>query len=222
MSRACLRFITALFSRHDESLHCLEALAGQAAITIESTTLFTDLQLAHDDLSQAYDSTIEGWSRALDLRDRETEGHTQRVAEVRFNGAPVGLGDAEIRHIRWGALLHDIGKMGVPDLFCSSPIHSPTKSGRLCGSIPFRVRFAVSHHYLRSALDIPYCHHEKWDGSGYPRGLIGEQIPFAARLFAVVDVWDALCSDRPYRKSSPRKKWSSISGQMPEHILTQK
>jgi response regulator RpfG family c-di-GMP phosphodiesterase/uncharacterized protein YigA (DUF484 family) len=186
----------------------LEALADQAAIAIESTALFEELQRANDELSQAYESTIEGWSRALDLRDKETEGHTQRVTQMTLKLAQaMGMSDDELVHIRRGALLHDIGKMGVPD-------HILLKPGKLTGEewTIMRQHPAYAYEllapiaYLRPALDIPYCHHEKWDGSGYPRGLRGEQIPFAARLFAVVDVWDALCSDRPYRKGWPEER----------------
>jgi putative nucleotidyltransferase with HDIG domain len=192
----------------EEWLNFLEALAGQAAIAIESTTLFENLRNANEELSQAYDSTIEGWSHALDLRDKETEGHTLRVTKMTLKLAKaMGLSEAELLHIRRGALLHDIGKMGVPD-----PIL--LKAGALTDeewivmrkhpTYAFELLSPIA--YLRPALDIPYCHHEWWDGNGYPRRLKGEEIPFAARLFTVVDVWDALCSDRPYRKGWPPDK----------------
>ncbi len=185
-----------------EWLDFLVALAGQTAIAIENATLFASLQRSSEELVMAYDATIEGWSHALDLRDRETEGHTRRVTEMTLALAKAyGLGDDDLTQIRWGALLHDIGKMGVPD----SILHKP---GPLTEDewVVMRRHPTLAHEmlapirYLQNALDIPYCHHEKWDGSGYPRGLAGEQIPVAARLFAVVDVWDALRSDRPYRK----------------------
>jgi putative nucleotidyltransferase with HDIG domain len=186
----------------------LEALAGQAAIAIDNATLFEELQRSNLDLALAYDTTLEGWSRALELRDQETEGHTQRVTEMTLQLAhAMGLSEAELVHIRRGALLHDIGKMGVPDNILLKP-------GSLTDEewIIMRKHPAYAHDmlapiaYLRPALDIPYCHHEKWDGSGYSRGLKGEQIPLAARLFAVVDVWDALRSDRPYRAKWPEAK----------------
>ncbi|HLF88956.1 MAG TPA: HD domain-containing phosphohydrolase [Anaerolineales bacterium] len=198
-----------------EWLYFLETLAGQAAIAIENTTLFEDLQRTNDELSKAYDSTIEGWSHALDLRDKETEGHTQRVTELTLELARAfRFSDRELVYIRWGALLHDIGKMGVPDRIL-------LKEGPLTEEewVIMRQHPVYAHEmlqtiqYLRPALDIPYCHHEKWDGTGYPRGLKGEQIPLAARLFAVVDVWDALRSDRPYRAGWPEEK-------VREHILS--
>lgn len=186
----------------DDWLRFFQALAEQTAIAIESATLFTDLQRSNEDLKLAYDATILGWSHALDLRDRETEGHTQRVTKMTVQLAQAfGLNAEEIVHIRRGALLHDMGKMGVPD----AVLHKPDK---LTDEEWFQMRrhpqyaydMLAEIEYLRPALDIPYCHHEKWDGTGYPRGLKGEEIPLAARLFAVVDVWDALYYDRPYRK----------------------
>ena len=191
-----------------EWVEFLEALAGQAAIAIDNATLFEELQRSNLDLALAYDTTLEGWSHALELRDQETEGHTQRVTEMTLRLAQaMGLSDAELVHIRRGALLHDIGKMGVPDNILLKP-------GSLTDEewIVMRKHPAYAHDmlapiaYLRPALDIPYCHHEKWDGSGYPRELKDEQIPLAARLFAVVDVWDALRSDRPYRAKWPEAK----------------
>ena len=183
----------------------IEALAGQAAIAIENNELFESLEKSNMELKHAYDATIEGWSRALDLRDRETEGHTQRVAEITLKLAnAVRVDKGSILHIRRGALLHDIGKMGVPDqiLFKEGPLDA--NEWEIMRKHPvFAYEMLSPIKYLAPALDIPYCHHEKWDGTGYPRGLSGEQIPLAARIFAVADVWDALLSDRSYRK-----KWS--------------
>jgi PAS domain S-box-containing protein len=184
-----------------EWLDFLETLAGQASIAIDNARLLANVQRANTDLRLAYDATIEGWSRAMDLRDRETEGHTQRVTELALRLAQrMKVGDAHLIHYRRGALLHDIGKMGVPD-------HLLFKEGKLTDEewavmrmhpqYAFDMLSAID--YLKPALDIPYCHHEKWDGSGYPRGLKGKQIPLPARIFAVVDVWDAMTSDRPYR-----------------------
>jgi len=191
----------------------LETLAGQAAIAIDNATLFNDLQRSNTDLALAYDATIEGWSHALDLRDEETEGHTQRVTEITLQLAKaMGIGDAELVHIRRGGLLHDIGKMGVPDGVLLKPGSLTDEEWVLMRKHPqlaFELLSPIA--YLRDALDIPYCHHERWDGTGYPRGLKGEQIPLAARLFAMVDVWDALRSDRPYRKA-----WDE--GKVREHI----
>ena len=167
-----------------------------------------ELQAAHQDLQEAYERTMEGWVRALDLRDKEIEGHTQRVTELTLKVAhTLGLSDDELKHIRRGALLHDMGKMAIKDEILQKPgplTDSEWDEMRKHPIHTYNMLFPIA--YLRPALDIPYCHHERWDGSGYPRGLKGEEIPLAARLFAIVDVWDALTSDRPYRKHSPHKE----------------
>jgi len=165
-----------------------------------------NLEIAHIELKAAYDATIEGWSRAMDLRDRETEGHTQRVTELTLKlAALAGIDQTELVHIRRGALLHDMGKLGIPDSILLKPDKLSTDEWELMRQHPqlaYDMLYPIE--YLHPALDIPYCHHEKWDGSGYPRGLKGEQIPLSARIFAVVDVWDALTSDRPYRAAVGR------------------
>lgn len=156
----------------------------------------------HQELWDAYESTIEGWGRALELRDHETEGHTQRVCTMtmalasKFDFTP-----GQLRYIKFGALLHDIGKMAVPDavLMNEGPLAESEKEVMM--RHPEYARQMLSGiEFLRPALDIPYCHHERWDGSGYPRGLKGEEIPLAARIFAVADVWDALAHERRYHK----------------------
>lgn len=179
----------------------LEMLGGQAAIAIDNAQLFDGVQRSNLELFAAYDATIEGWSRAMDLRDKETEGHTQRVTRLTMQLAEkMGLGRQELLHIRRGALLHDIGKLGVPDHILLKPGKLTEQEWALMKQHPaFAFEMLKPIQYLQPALDIPYCHHEKWDGSGYPRGLAGEQIPIAARIFAIVDVYDALTSDRPYR-----------------------
>jgi HD-GYP domain-containing protein (c-di-GMP phosphodiesterase class II) len=186
----------------------LEALAGQAAIAVEDARLFTAMEHANHDLLQAYEQTIEGWSLAMDFRDHETEGHTQRVTEMTVQLAKVmNINDAEIVHIRRGALLHDMGKIGVPDDVLLKPGKLTDEEWAIMKKHPqYAYEMLSPISYLRPSLDIPYCHHEKWDGTGYPRGLKGKQIPLSARLFAVVDVWDALRSDRPYRKAWPEDK----------------
>lgn len=191
-----------------EWLDFLETLAGQAAIAIENATLFEDLQHSNRELFQAYDATIEGWSHALDLRDKETEGHTQRVTEMTLNLARAfGLPEEELLYVRWGALLHDIGKMGVPDNILLKPGELTHEEWQIMRQHPeFAYNMLAPITYLRRALDIPYYHHEKWDGTGYPRGLKGEEIPLVARLFAVVDIWDAVRSDRPYRPAWTKEK----------------
>ena len=186
----------------------LSALAGQSAIAIENVTLFDGLQRSNSELTLAYDATIEGWSRALDLRDKETEWHTQRVTEMTIKLARVfGMNDADLVQIRWGALLHDIGKMGVPDSILHKPGPLTDEEWVIMRKHPlFAHELLAPIRYLRLALDIPYCHHEKWDGSGYPHGLPNTQIPLCARIFAIADVWDALSSDRPYRAAWPEDK----------------
>lgn len=188
-------------------LEFLETLAGLAAISIENNRLFDGLQRANMNLLIAYDSTIEGWSKAIDLRDMEAEGHTRRAVELSLRLASLaGVTSEELLHLRRGALLHDIGNIGVPEaiLFKPGPLTDEEwMHVRKHPGYAFELLSGIS--YLRSALDIPYCHHERWDGGGYPRGLVGEQIPYIARLFSIVDVWDALMSDRPYRRAWTRK-----------------
>ncbi len=171
-----------------------QAMAGHAAAVLESAQLYQQL-------SQAYDRTLEGWARALELRDELTEGHTRRVTELALQLArKLGIPENELVHIRRGALLHDIGKMGIPDSILHKPAPLTEQEKALMRRHPQLAYNMLSPiEFLRPALDIPYCHHEHWDGSGYPRGLKGEEIPLAARIFAVADNWDALTSDRPYR-----------------------
>lgn len=190
-----------------EWLEFAEALAGQAAIALDNDELFEHLQRSHTELLMAYDTTIEGWSRALDYRDRETEGHSRRVTEMAERLAQVvGMTDEEIVHVRRGALLHDIGKLGVPDnilLKAGALTDAEKEIMKKHPDIAYKLLAPIP--FLRAAVDIPYSHHEKWDGSGYPRGLAGKEIPLAARVFAVVDIWDALRSDRPYRHAWPQE-----------------
>lgn len=191
-----------------EWLKFFEALAGQTAIAIDNATLFQNLQQTNTELRLAYDATIEGWSHALDLRDKETEGHTRRVTEMSLRLAKrIGVSEKEQVHVRRGALLHDIGKMGIPDEILHKAGILTEEEWRVMRKHPqFAYDMLSPISYLQDALDIPYCHHEKWDGTGYPRGLKGEQIPLIARIFAVVDVWDAVTSDRPYRAAWSQEK----------------
>jgi HD-GYP domain-containing protein (c-di-GMP phosphodiesterase class II) len=186
-----------------EQRNFLETLAGQAAIAIDSAELFDNLQGSNAELMMAYDETIEGWSHAIDLRDEETEEHSRRVMELTIKMAnQMGFGQKEMVHIRRGTLLHDVGKIGVPDNILRKTGPLSEDEWLVMRKHPqFAYDMLVPISYLKPALDIPYCHHEKWDGTGYPRKLKGEQIPLSARIFSVVDVWDALTSDRPYRKA---------------------
>jgi putative nucleotidyltransferase with HDIG domain len=194
------------FSESDERLTI--TLATQAAIAIENAQLLNDLLLSNTGITSAYDATIEGWSRAMDLRDKETEGHTQRVTELTLSMArSMGLTENELTHIRRGGLLHDMGKLGVPDNILLKNENLTAPEWEIMRKHPtYAFEMLSSIAYLKPALEIPYCHHEKWDGSGYPRGLRGEEIPLAARIFAVADVWDALTSDRPYRPAWSKEK----------------
>lgn len=186
----------------------LEALAGQAAIAIDNAKLYQNMERTNFEILQAYDATIEGWAYALDLKDEETESHSRRVTELTLSIARrLNIKEEELAHIRRGALLHDIGKMGIPDSILLKPDKLNDEEWQIMRKHPeYAYGMSAPIDYLRPALDIPYCHHERWDGSGYPRGLKGKSIPLAARIFAVVDVYDALTSDRPYRKAWSREK----------------
>ena len=185
----------------------LSTLSGTAAIAIDNASLFVGMQKASQELDLAYLATLEGWARALELRDMETEGHSKRVVNLTLQLAKaMGLSDQEQVHIHRGALLHDIGKMGIPDTVLLKPGKLTDDEWKIMRQHPTLAYEMLSQiRFLRPALDIPHYHHERWDGSGYPEGLKGEQIPLAARIFAIVDVWDAMTSDRPYRKAVPEK-----------------
>ncbi len=184
-----------------EDAEVISLVANTAAVAIENARLLEDLQQSNLELLQAYDATLEGWTRALDLRDRETEGHTKRVAQAAAGLArSLGLSGEDLMNFQRGALLHDIGKMGIPDGILLKPGPLTADEMEIMRRHPqYAHDLLQPTEYLRPALQIPYCHHEKWDGTGYPRGLKGEEIPLEARIFAVIDVGDALRSDRPYR-----------------------
>jgi HD-GYP domain-containing protein (c-di-GMP phosphodiesterase class II) len=196
------------FVPDQEWLDYFETLAGQTAIAIDNAVMFDTLQRANTELSIAYDATLEGWAKALELRDGETEGHSRRLTEMTTKLSKIfGFRDEELIHIRRGVLLHDIGKMAVPDEILRKPGPLTDEEWEIMRQHPvYAYEMLYPIHYLRPALEIPYCHHEKWDGSGYPQGLAGEKIPLSARLFSIIDVWDALSSDRPYRQAWPRGK----------------
>ncbi len=201
-------FTRFVFEPGSEWINFYQSLAEQASIAIDNMQMFDNLQRSNTELSLAYNATIEGWSRALDLRDKETEGHTQRVTEITVRLARAfQFPDNQIKYIRWGALLHDIGKLGVPDGILLKPGPLTDEEWVIMRMHPrYAYEMLAPIGYLSQAIDIPYSHHEKWDGTGYPRGLSGEQIPLSARIFAVVDIWDALSSDRPYRSAWPEEK----------------
>lgn len=213
LSKGQIKGVMEVFSRSEMALDqewqdFLDSISGQAAIAIDNANLFDDLQRSNVELKLAYDATIEGWSRALDLRDRETEGHTKRVTEMTERLAQtMNVNDADLVHIRRGALLHDIGKMGVPDFILLKTGKLNEEEWVVMRKHPqYAYDMLAPIAYLRPALDIPYCHHEKWDGTGYPRGLKGEQIPLAARIFAIVDVWDATTTGRIYHPPWPKNE----------------
>ncbi len=205
----------------DEEVRLLTTLAEIAGNAVHRMRLYEKTVLQAEELTLAYNRTLEGWSHALELRDQETAGHTQRVTNLTVSLArTMGVDEGELTFVRWGALLHDIGKMGIPDsiLLKNGPL---TKKERAIMKLhpQFAYDMLSPIAYLRSALDIPYCHHERWDGTGYPRGLTGEQIPLSARIFTVVDVWDALCSDRPYRRAWSKKKALDYIRQQADHYF---
>ncbi|HUK12474.1 MAG TPA: HD domain-containing phosphohydrolase, partial [Thermoanaerobaculaceae bacterium] len=186
-----------------EWLDYFGTLAGQLAIALENRALVASLQRSNAELGDAYDTTLAGWSHALELRDRETHGHTERVVRLTIDLARgMGVDEATLVHMRRGALLHDIGKMGIPDTILFKPGPLTSEEWEVMRQHPrIALELLAPIAFLRPALDIPCHHHERWDGSGYPLGLAGEQIPRPARIFAVVDAWDALRVARPYREA---------------------
>jgi HD-GYP domain-containing protein (c-di-GMP phosphodiesterase class II) len=200
-------FKRSLINPNPDWLMFLEMLGGQAAIAIDNASLFSNLQRSNTEITSAYDATIEGWSRALDMRDHETEGHTQRVVRLTIQLAKqLQIPSKNLIHLRRGAALHDIGKMGIPDRILHKPGPLTEEEWNIMRQHPnYAYELLSPIEYLRPAMEIPCQHHERWDGSGYPSGLKGDEIPLPARLFAVVDVFDALVSDRPYRSAWPKQ-----------------
>jgi putative nucleotidyltransferase with HDIG domain len=201
-------FHRSLVKRDKEWVEFLQTLAGQAAIAIDNASLFQDLQRSNQELRHAYDRTIEGWAHALSLRDMETIDHSRRVSEMTLKLArALRVSDERLVHVRRGALLHDIGKMSIPDRVLGKTGPLNEEEWAIMRQHPEYARQMLSTiEFLHPAMPIPTAHHEKWDGSGYPNGLKENEIPLEARIFAVVDVWDALRSDRPYRSAWPEDK----------------
>jgi putative nucleotidyltransferase with HDIG domain len=192
-----------IFQEHDLAL--IMAFANQAAVAIDNARLFDNLQAKNRELEDAYQATLEGWVQALDMRDKETEGHSQRVSILTQRLArSLGVSDEELVHITRGALLHDIGKMAISDKILLKPGKLTDDERAVMQKHPeYAYDMLKRIDFLYPAIHIPYCHHEKWDGTGYPRRLKGEEIPFPARIFPAIDVYDALISNRPYRGGLP-------------------
>ena len=199
------------FRKDSEWFSFLETIATQAAIAVDNTAMYNDLQLSNRELTKAYESTLEGWVRALDLKDKETEGHTQRVANMTQElSRAFGIKESTLPHIRRGALLHDIGKIGIPDKILNKIGPLTDEEWSIMKRHPVYAKNLLSPiTFLHQAIDIPYYHHEKWDGTGYPMGLAGTEIPLTARIFAVIDVWDALTTNRSYRSAWSHDKAKS-------------
>jgi putative nucleotidyltransferase with HDIG domain len=189
-------------------LKLLDAFTNQAAIALQNANLFEGLQNTLEELQDAYTSTLEGWAKALELRDDVTEGHTQRVTKLTLElASEMKIDEKDLIHIQRGAILHDIGKIGIPDRILHKPGELNKEDWTIMRQHPnYAFEMLSKIEFLKPALDIPLCHHEKWDGNGYPRKLKGNEIPLAARIFSVVDVWDAMTSDQPYRKALSKQE----------------
>ena len=204
-----------------EWVDVLEALTAQAAIAIDNAVLSDELARAHAALARAYDATLEGWARALDLRDKETEGHCRRVTELSVRlASELGMTGEALLDVRRGALLHDIGKMAIPDAILHKPGPLDEDEWAVMRMHPRHAADMLSGiTYLAGAAAIPYAHHERWDGTGYPNRLRGDEIPPAARVFAAADLWDALRSRRVYRDAWPDAKVRAyIAGLSGSHL----
>ena len=196
------------FTPDDEWLSFLKAIAGQAAIAVENKQLFDDLRQKNEELRFAYEATLEGWVRGLELHDMETEGHSRRVVDMVLRlSRRMHVAEDLLAHIRRGALLHDIGKLAIPShILNKEGPFTPDEWDLMKKHTIYAYEMLADIPFLKPALDIPYSHHEKWNGTGYPLGLKGDAIPLAARIFAIIDVYDALSFDRPYRRAWDREK----------------
>lgn len=205
----------------DNEIRLLKTIGDMTASAIHRSDLYEQTSLQAHELKLAYDATLEGWAHALELRDKETQGHSLRIANMTIKLAKrMGYESEDLENLRRGALLHDIGKMGVPDTILLKPGSLTEDEWALMQKHPVYAReMLIDLPYFKDAIDIPYCHHEWWDGSGYPRGLMSTEIPLVARIFSIVDSWDALISDRPYRKAwTKRDALSHIIDQSGNHF----
>lgn len=213
LARGSLLGVLAVFTRRpwdllgeDEAF--LEALVGQSALALDSLRVLRDLQKSQRELEAAYELTLWGWAKAVELRDQETAGHTERVTALTLRLAKaLGVPEEDLDDLRRGAILHDVGKIAIPDRILLKPGPLTEEEWAVMKLHPvYAYEWLSGIPFLKKALEVPYAHHERWDGSGYPRGLKGLEIPLSARIFAVADVYDALTSDRPYRKAWPKEK----------------
>ena len=193
---------------NDEQTERLQAFSNQAGIAINNAQLMTDIRRSYRELEAAYDSTLLGWARCLEIRDHETKEHTKRTVRDTIKLAcRMGVKEPDLTQIKRGVWLHDIGKIGVPDYILLKEGALNEAERTIMRQHPIYANDILGQiKYLEPAISIPYCHHEKWDGTGYPRQLKGEDIPFAARIFSIIDVWDALISQRPYHPPWDRNK----------------
>lgn len=208
ISKNQLRGVMEVFHRgvylpEAETLEFLQSLADQAAMAVENAAFLEEIQTTNVELAQAYTAAVEGWARTLEVRDLEAPGHIQRVTELTLSIArSIGIVGKDLEQVRHGALLHDIGKFGISDGILLKPGPLTPEEWAVMRKHPvYAYQMLSPNPFLRQAAEIPYCHHEKWDGTGYPQGLKEESIPLAARIFAVADVWDALRSERPYHRA---------------------
>ena len=213
LARGSLLGVLAVFTRRpwdllgeDEAF--LEALVGQSALALDNLRVLRDLQKSQRELEAAYELTLWGWAKAVELRDQETAGHTERVTALTLRLAKaLGVPEEDLDDLRRGAILHDVGKIAIPDSILLKPGPLTEEEWAVMKLHPvYAYEWLSGIPFLKKALEVPYAHHERWDGSGYPRGLKGLEIPLSARIFAVADVYDALTSDRPYRKAWPKEK----------------
>ena len=196
------------FTPEMEWLNYLQTLSEQTAVALDNFQCFLELKHQQAELVLACDEIIESWAQSTDVRNRELDGQSRRITELTLTLAGLlGFADSEIANLRRGAILHDIGNIGIPDRILLKPDRLNEEETLIMRQHPLYSRELIYPiTFLRPVIDIPYCHHERWDGSGYPRGLKGEEIPLPARIFAVVDVWDALRSSRAYRPAWPREQ----------------